>query len=123
MVVQPEAYLTWRDRALGHLAKDRPEIKRLLQWAEKQGGPIHEEEEKKGALEVGVDKIGEVSYVLFEAIKYIINDNLLSRARISGEGRGLELWRRLHAEWEGRRRRWLLLRPSASRIQPGATAS
>ena len=38
LVVTPEAYSTWRDRALGHLAKDRPDVRRLLLWAERQSG-------------------------------------------------------------------------------------
>ena len=100
LVVQPEAYLPWRDRALGHLAKDHPDVKRLLLRAEKQTVTIDESVEAKGAAEAGVDMITDVSNPLFEAIKYIINDNVLNRARLSGDGRGLELWRRLHAKWE-----------------------
>ena len=99
LIVTPEAYLTWRDRAIGHLAKDRPDIRRLLLWAEKQTEVIDTNMEVKGS---GVfEKAEEVSYVLFEAIKFIIHDNLLSRARVCGDGRGLELWRKLHSEWEG----------------------
>ena len=41
-----------------------------------------------------------VDYCLFEGIKYIIADSLLTRARAC-DGRGIELWRRLHCEWEG----------------------
>ena len=101
LIVQPEAYLTWHDRALGHLAKDRPNIWRLLLWAEKESKPIDVEAERRGAGVSGVfEEVEEVSYVLFEAIKYIINDNLLTRARTCGDS-GLELWRKLHAEWEG----------------------
>ena len=102
LVVKPEEYLTWHDRALGHLAKNRPDIRRLLLWAERQTGMIDEAAEKVGAGENGIFEVaGEVSYTLFEAIKYIISDNLLARARACGDGRGLELWRRLHSEWEG----------------------
>ena len=49
----------------------------------------------------GVKDVHDVSYVLFGAIKYIIGDNLLNRARMCGDGRGWELWRNLHTEWEG----------------------
>jgi hypothetical protein len=38
--------------------------------------------------------------VLFEAVKHIIADSLLTRARAC-DGRGTELWRRLHCEWQG----------------------
>jgi hypothetical protein len=91
--------VTWRDRALGHLAKNRPDVRRLLLWAEKQTVPIDENGERAGAAETGV--MDEVGYVLFEGIKHLISDNLLSRARLCGDGRGLELWRRLHSEWQG----------------------
>ena len=46
------------------------------------------------------DEVENISYALYEAIKYIIHDNLLNRARTC-DGRGLELWRKLHSEWEG----------------------
>ncbi len=54
LVTQPEAFVTWRDRALGHLAKGRPDIRRLLTWAEKQVVPIDMLAEDAGALEVGM---------------------------------------------------------------------
>eukprot|EP00974_Lingulodinium_polyedra_P055991 5384586-Lingulodinium_polyedra.AAC.1 len=57
--------------------------------------------EVAGAAASGVTECVEnISYVLFEAIKFIIHDNLLSRARAC-DGRGLELWRKLHSEWQG----------------------
>ena len=34
--VKPEAYITWRDRALDHLARDRLDVRHLLLWAEKE---------------------------------------------------------------------------------------
>jgi hypothetical protein len=102
LVTQPEAFVTWRDRALGHLAKGRPDIRRLLTWAEKQTTPIDMQAEHDGANEVGMAENAEdVCYALFEGIKHIIHDNLLGRARICGAGRGLELWRKLHSEWQG----------------------
>ena len=101
LVVTPEAYTTWRDRALGHLAKDRPDVRRLLLWAEQQPEAISAAAEATGAREAGLrDDVADVSYVLFEGIKHVVHDNLLSRARTC-DGRGLELWRKLHSEWEG----------------------
>jgi hypothetical protein len=92
LVAAPEAFVTWRDRALGHLAKCRPDVRRMLIWAEKQTAPIDEMGEKAGAAETGVtDNPHEVSYVLFEGIKHLIADSLLCRARLCGDGRGLEL--------------------------------
>jgi hypothetical protein len=102
LIAQPEAFVTWRDRALGHLAKCRPDVRRLLIWAEKQTIAIDTNGERFGAHENGVtEDANEVSYILFEGIKHIISDNLLSRARLCGDGCGLDLWRRLHSEWQG----------------------
>ena len=103
LAVSPEAYLTWRDRALGHLAKDRADMRRLLVWAEKQTVEIDAQAETRGAAEAGlVEPVDDDSCSLLEAIKCVIHDNLLSRARTCGDGRGLELWwRKLHSEWEG----------------------
>ena len=74
----------------------------MLLWAEKRPKAISEEDEKEVANETSLegDKGVEiVSHVLFEAIKAIIADSLLSWARACGDGRGLELWRCLHALW------------------------
>jgi hypothetical protein len=100
--VNPDGFIAWRERALGFLTTDRPDIRRLLLWAERQGGPISEVEEIRGAREtMMMEDVDRVSYVVFEALKSIMTDALLGRARACGEGRGLELWRRLHSEWRG----------------------
>ena len=100
LVAAPDAYLVWRDRALGHLCRDRPDVRKLLVWAESQS-----KEELGGNLAPGAEQAGmsdteRVDYCLFEGIKYIIADSLLTHARAC-DGRGIELWRRLHCEWEG----------------------
>jgi hypothetical protein len=100
--VNPEGFVAWRERALGYLSADRPDIRKLLLWAERQVGIIGEADELRGFVDCGVAGEPEhVSYVIFEAVKTIMTDALLSRARACGDGRGLELWRRLHAEWRG----------------------
>ena len=59
-------------------------------------------EEKKGATSAGVyGDICHISYVILESLKMIMSDSLMSRARACEDGRGLELWRKLHAEWRG----------------------
>jgi hypothetical protein len=99
---KPESYAAWRERALGYLAADRPDVRRLLLWAEKQGTQIDENLEKRGAAEARVaEDVEYISYIVFEAVKGIMSDGLLTRARTCGDGRGLELWRKLHAEWRG----------------------
>jgi hypothetical protein len=99
---QPDGFTAWRERALGFLSSDRPDVRKLLLWAEAQSQPIGATEEHAGASEAGLrDDPEHVSYVVFEGIKSIIADSLLSRARVCGDGRGLELWRKLHTEWKG----------------------
>ncbi len=94
--------MAWRDRTLG-LAADRRDIRRLLLWVEKQPPTVDAVGEQAGAAETGLSQgeIEHVSYVIFEAIRAIMSDSLLSRARACGDGRGLELRRRLHADWKG----------------------
>jgi hypothetical protein len=100
--VNPDGFIAWRERALGFLTTDRPDVRRLLVWAERQTGPITENDEARGAREAFMmEDVDRVSYVVFEAVKSIMTDALLARARACGEGRGLELWRRLHSEWRG----------------------
>jgi hypothetical protein len=100
LITQPEGYLIWRDRALGHLSRDRPDVKRLLVWGEKQSAETLAVELGTAAHSFGLLDLASVDYALFEGIKHIVADTLLGRAR-SCEERGIELWRRLHVEWEG----------------------
>ena len=100
--MKPEGFVVWHDRALGYLAAERPDIRKLLIWAESQNPTIGATEEEKGAASVGVHgDICHISYVIFEPLKMIMSDSLLSRARACEDGRSLELWRKLHAEWRG----------------------
>jgi hypothetical protein len=100
--MNPEGFIAWRERALGHLCAARPDVRKLLLWAEQHTGTITEAEEMRAATELNLQEdVEHISYVVFEAVKAIMTDALLSRARACGDGRGLELWRRLHAEWRG----------------------
>ena len=99
LVTSPEAYLTWRDRALGHLAKDRCDIEKLLMWSKAQKSVIDDALLQEGIKAAGVpfqdqDKI---DYLLLGAIELICSDDLLSRIRLR-QGNGLELWRKLRSE-------------------------
>ena len=74
---------------------------RLMLWAERRKNPITAEEEEEGARECGiVEGVAGISYTMFEGIKFVITDSMLGRARTC-EGPGLELWRKLRAEWMG----------------------
>ena len=97
--MKPEGFVAWRDRAL---VTWQPDIRKLLLWAESQNLTIGTTEEKKGATNAGEDgDICHISYVNFESLRMIMSGSLLSRAPACEDGRGLELWRKLHAEWRG----------------------
>ncbi len=95
-----EAFQMWKARALMFLSRDRPDVRKLLTWAEAQTkedvstGLITE----AGNLEMCDLDAGE--YALHDGIQCIIMDSLLGRARTSN-GCGCELWRSLIAEWSG----------------------
>jgi hypothetical protein len=78
----PEGFIAWRERALGHLSAARPDIRKLLLWAEQHTGEISESEEVRAAADVNLpEDAGYVSYVIFEAVKAIMSDALF-RARV-----------------------------------------
>ena len=45
--MKPEGFAAWRDRALGYLAAERPDIRKLLIWSESQNPTIEATEEKR----------------------------------------------------------------------------
>ncbi len=99
--VKPDAYITWRDRALDHLARDRLDVRHLLLWAEKEKSELTPAMAEQKMQAIGVKEAAEtMNHVLFGAIKAILGDTLLERCRLC-DSNGLELWRKLHVEWEG----------------------
>ena len=100
LVAAPDAYLVWHDRALGHLSSGRPDVRKLLLWAESQTREELEAKMESEAEQLGMHDAELVDTLLFEGIKCVIHDSLLTRARACNSS-GLELWRRLHSEWEG----------------------
>ena len=87
-----EGWETWKNRATSFLTQGRRDVFALLKWASEEGSAIAELKEEEAA---------DVSHAVYDAIKSIIVDAMLPRAASCGEGRGLELWRRLHAEAYG----------------------
>ena len=100
LVAAGDAYLVWHDRALGHLSRERPDVRKLLIWAESQTEEMLVANVVAKAEQLGTQDAELVDDLLFEGIKYVIHDSLLTRARACNSS-GLELWRRLHSEWEG----------------------
>jgi hypothetical protein len=82
LVAAPDAYLVWRDRALGHLCRDRPDVRKLLVWAESQSKEELEGNLAQVAAQAGMSDAEMVDYCICEGIKYIIADSLLTRARL-----------------------------------------
>ena len=101
LLTEPEGYLVWRERALGYLGKDRSDIRDLLVWAEKQSGEVDSVVLQAKFAELRIpEQQSRVDYALHTAIKFILDDQILDRARFV-DGRGVELWRKLHIEWKG----------------------
>jgi hypothetical protein len=95
-----DGFQVWRDRAMTHLSKERPDVRALLMWAEKQSKDQLEAALGEHAARLGVVDLAAVEYAVHDGIKAIIFDTLLGRAR-NCVGRGCELWRALVAEWHG----------------------
>ena len=83
----PAAYKTWRQRALDYLSRDcdgfiRGDVRRLLLWAEKQPDEIIAAAAEAGAAAVGlVELVLQVSGALYPAIRGIVVDAVMQRAR------------------------------------------
>ncbi len=92
--------MVWKDRATTYLSKDRPDVRALLTWAEKQSQGELDANLGAAATRFGVEDLTIVEYAIHDGIKNILLDSLLTRAR-SCVGRGCELWRALSAEWSG----------------------
>ena len=62
--------MTWRDRAFGHLCKDRPDVRRLLLWAEKQEAEVDREALERAAVDCGlVEGAGKIEHVSFVLLR------------------------------------------------------
>ena len=95
-----DGFQIWKDRALGFLTRERPDIRKLLMWAETQSKDSLEAELTAHAARLGVADLPTVECAIHDGIKVSILDSLLGRARNCLE-RGCELWRSLCAEWSG----------------------
>jgi hypothetical protein len=100
MDTRPESYTAWHEHALGYLAAEDLEVRWLLSSGRKS--KIHAAADKRGTMEAHVQEVVEyMSYIIFEAVKGIMSDSLLTCAHTCGDVRRLELWRKLHTEWRG----------------------
>jgi hypothetical protein len=95
-----DGFQVWKDRALMFLSRERPDVRKLLLWAETQDSETLAAGLAAQAAHIGVPDLAGVEYALHDGIKLIILDSLLGRARNCVE-RGCELWRSLCAQWSG----------------------
>ncbi len=95
-----DTFQVWKDRAMMFLSRERPDVRRLLTWAETQSKETLHDGLATQAAHLGIADLANVEYALHDGIKMTIMDSLLGRARICNE-RGCELWRSLCAEWSG----------------------
>ena len=102
--MQP-AFLAWQARAACVLSTNRPDVRRLLDWAVSCKTPIDASAAQKGALQADLcqwDDVTGVSVTLLDTMMHMIADSLIHDTKICGEGHGFELWRSLNARWHGR---------------------
>ena len=82
------------------MSKDDHRIAEALKWAETQTEDISDTK-AISALSFDMTSNGQHnSYVIYNALKLLRTDSLCSRGTTC-DGNGLELWRRLHCEWQG----------------------
>jgi hypothetical protein len=98
--VSSDVFQVWKDRAMMFLSRDRPDVRKLLCWAEKQSQEALQANLVEQAAAFNVHDLASVEYALHDGIKMTLQDTLLGRARGCIE-RGCELWRVLCAEWSG----------------------
>ncbi len=98
--VPADAFQIWKDRATMFLSRERPDVRKLLSWAETQTKETLQDGLAAQAAHLGIVDLVGVEYALHDGIEMTIMDSLLGRARNCIE-RGCELWRSLCAEWSG----------------------
>ncbi len=98
--VANDTFQIWKDRAMMFLSRERPDVRKLLGWAETCTKETLQNGLAAQAAQLGISDLANVEYALHDGIKMTIMDTLLGRARVCHE-RGCELWRSLCAEWSG----------------------
>ncbi len=98
--VTNDTFQIWKDRATMFLSRERPDVRKLLGWAETCTKETLQDGLAAQAAQLGIADLASVEYALHDGIKMTIMDTLLGRARVCHE-RGCELWRSLCAEWSG----------------------
>ena len=86
-----EGFQVWKDRAMMFLSRERPDVRRLLSWAETQSKDSLETDLAERAAHFGVANLS-ADFGIHDGIKVIDLDSLLGRARNCIK-RGCGLWR------------------------------
>ena len=95
-----DTFVVWRERAMMHLSQGRVDVRKLLQWAEKQSAATIERDAAGFAQSLGMVDFDRVDYLLYGGIMHTIGNALLGRARACDD-RGALLWHTLCAERVG----------------------
>ena len=74
LIGNKDGFAVWKERAISHLVQGRPEILKLLNWAEKKKESIKEKDEEEASEERGIEDGALVSFMMYGAIKYIMVD-------------------------------------------------
>ena len=102
--LQPEAFKAWQLRAMRMLSEDRPDVQRLLEWAEAQGAAIDSNAAQLGARAVNFphcEDVPAISIKILNVLTAMVANSLIPSTQACGTGHGLELWRSLAARWHG----------------------
>ena len=75
-----EGFIAWRDRVLGYLTQERPDVRKLLLCAEVHNRTSGAAEEQRGASSAGVHgNVCHIMKVISESLTTLMSDSLLSR--------------------------------------------
>ena len=100
--LRPASFQAWHLRAVRWLGGGLTEVENLLELVVKEPAEISATREVELAQSVGlVFPISVVSRAIADAIVYTGTDEVAHLAQSLGLGRGLELYRHLHAEYKG----------------------
>ena len=97
-------FKAWQLRAMRMLSEDRPDVQRLLEWAETHNTTIDSAAAQLGAQVVDLHRCEDVQAIsikILNVLTSMVANSLIPATQSCGEGHGLEFWRSLAARWQG----------------------